>query len=107
MKKVKINGKDYPIAPTMWAQVQFKRDKGMSVAEIKGTDVEELLYYAYLCVKGACMRDKIPFSVDFESFLVTVDGDPLDSLLEAKTDEVKKKESLSTRTWRRLSLSGR
>lgn len=107
MKKVKINGRSFPIAPTMWAQVQFKRDKGKAVAKLKDEDIEEILYYAYLCVKGACMRDKVEFDMTFDEFLIKVEGDPLDALLVAKEYEVKKKESLLNRTMRWLSRLAR
>jgi len=91
MAVVKISGKDYPIRPTMWALVTFKREKGIPVERIPADGIEEVIYYAYLCVKSACMQDKIEFNISFDDFLQDVEGDPSLSLLEAKADDLKKK----------------
>lgn len=88
---IKIKNKDYPIRPTMWALLTFKREKGKQLSDIKNDELEEILYYTYLCVKGACMQDDIPFEMSFEDYIAQVEGDPTEVLLSIKQDEVKKK----------------
>jgi hypothetical protein len=88
---IKIKNKDYPIRPTMWALLTFKREKGRQLSDVKNEELEEILYYTYLCVKGACMQDDIEFTMSFEDYLMFVDGDPTEVLLNVKQDEVKKK----------------
>jgi hypothetical protein len=88
---VKIKGKEYPIEVTMWALLQFKRDKGKAVSELKDDDQEDMVYYSYLCVKGACMRAQIDFKMSFEDYILYVEGDPLEALLLSKIGEEKKK----------------
>ncbi len=91
MAGIKVKGEEYPAGLTMWAQLQFKRDKGIQVTELKADDIEGFLYYCWLRVKGACLRSEIDFPYSFEDFVVHVDGDPTEALLEPLTDEVKKK----------------
>ncbi len=91
MANIKIKKKDYPIRPTMWALLTFKREKGKQVSDIKNEDLEEILYYTYLCVKGACLQDDKPFEMSFEDYLTYVEGDPTEVLIMHKIEEVKKK----------------
>ena len=82
MKGIKVSGTEYPAGLTMWALLQFKRDKGKQVAEIEADDIEGFLYYCWLRVKGACLRSKIEFPFSFDDFLISVEGDPTEALLE-------------------------
>lgn len=88
---ITIKGKEYPIKPTMWALLQFKRERGLHVSELKATDIEDMLYYTWLCVKGACMQANLPFDISFEDYLSYVEGDPTEALIMEKLDDVKKK----------------
>lgn len=91
---IKIKKKDYPIRPTMWALLTFKRDKGKQVSDLKDSDLEDLLYYTWLCVKGACLQDEISFEMSFEDYIQDVEGDPTEALIMYKINEVKKKKVL-------------
>jgi hypothetical protein len=88
---IKIKNKEYPIRPTMWALITFKREKGKMLTDLTDGDLEDLMYYSYLCVKGACRQDDVDFTFTFEEYLEQVEGDPTDSLLAAKGEEIKKK----------------
>lgn len=88
---IKIKGVNFPIRPTMWALLTFKREKEKDVSDLKSTDLEDMLYYTWLCVKGACMQDEIDFTVSFEDYLKYVEGDPTEALIVNKLDEIKKK----------------
>lgn len=91
---IRIKGKEYPIKATMWSLLQFKRDKGHQVSEMKDGDLEELLYYTWLCVRGACIQAVIEFDMNFEDYVTYVEGDPTEAMVKEKfDDEVKKKES--------------
>lgn len=94
MAFVTIKNKEYPIAPTMWAQLQFKREKGKAASEISPEDIEELLYYTWLCVKGACMRAHVDFDLSCEDFIIHVEGDPMESLLTGSIEESEKKKKV-------------
>ncbi len=95
---VKIKGKDYPITPTMWALLQFKRDKNKNVSEIPPDDIELMLYYTWLCVKGACFQHNIDFNLSFEEYVESVEGDPTEALILEKVESIKKKENQSQQT---------
>lgn len=95
MSTVRVKDKDYPIAVTMWALITFKREKGKPVSELDPEDIEGFTYYSWLCVKGACMRDSIPFDVSFEDFQYLVVGDPSEALLVSKIEEQEKKKEKS------------
>lgn len=88
---VRIKGKEYPIKPTMWALLQFKRDKDINVSELKADDIELMLYYTWLCVKGACRQASIGFDLPFEEYLEYVEGDPTEAIIAEKLAGVKKK----------------
>lgn len=88
---IKIKGKEYPIRPTMWALLQFKREKNKSVSEIKDDEIEDLLYWTYLCVKNSCKQDGIDFAMTFEDYCEYVDGSPIESLVLEKAEGIKKK----------------
>lgn len=89
---IKIKNEEYPIRRTMWALLQFKRDKGKYASELKNEDLEDLLYYTWLCVKGACMQTDKKFDMSFEDYLINVEGDPTEALMEANVEEIKKKQ---------------
>ena len=88
---VKIKNIEYPIRPTMWALLAFHREKGKFVSDLKKTDLEDLLYYTWLCVKGACTQDNKMFEISFEDYITFVEGDPTEALMAAKLAEIKKK----------------
>ena len=89
---VKIKGKEYPIETTMWALLQFKRDKGKALSDLTDDDEEDMVYYTWLCVKGACMRAGMDFDMSFEDYTLWVEGDPTEALLLSKAVDPKKKE---------------
>ena len=88
---VVIKGKEYPIRATMWALLQFKRDKGVNVSDLKADDLDGMLYYTWLCVKGACKQADIVFDLTFEDYVLYVEGDPTEVLIIDKAEDQKKK----------------
>lgn len=90
---IKIKGKEYPIQPTMWALLQFKRDKGKGLSAVKDDELEDILYYTWLCVRGACMQQNTAFEMSFEDYIIYVEGDPAEELMTIKLEDVKKKKA--------------
>lgn len=68
MKKVIINGAEYPFRTTMGAMLRFKREHGIDLGELEQTDVEGLLKFMWCCIKSACSADSVEFSLSFDEF---------------------------------------
>lgn len=88
---IKIKGKEYPIRATMWALLEFKREKGYPVSELKDNNIEDLLYYTWLCVKSACRQADVEFDMSLEDYIAFVEDDPTEALVKGKLEEIKKK----------------
>lgn len=61
MKKVKINGKDYPFRLTIGAMVAYKRDTGEDFSKFNGEDMEKMLHIIFYGIKSACKADSVEF----------------------------------------------
>ena len=61
MKKVKINGKDYPFRLTIGATIAYKRDTGEDFTKFSGEDMEKMLSIIFNGIKSACKTDGIEF----------------------------------------------
>ena len=61
MKKVKINGKDYPFRLTIGSMVAYKRDTGEDFSKFNGEDMEKMLHIIFYGIKSACKADGIEF----------------------------------------------
>ena len=59
MKKVKINGKDYPFRLTIGAMVAYKRDTGEDFSKFNGEDMEKMLHIIFYGIKSACKADSV------------------------------------------------
>lgn len=59
MKKITINGKEYPFRLTVGAMVAYKHDTGEDFSEFKGNDMEKLGTIIYHGVRSACKADGI------------------------------------------------
>lgn len=68
MKKVVINGTEYPFRTTMGAMLRFKREHGIDLGELEQTDVEGLLKFMWCCIKSACSADGVEFNLSFDEF---------------------------------------
>ena len=61
MKKIKIQGREYPFCLTIGAMVAYKRETGEDFSQFKGDDMEKLGIIIYHGVKSACKIDNVPF----------------------------------------------
>lgn len=68
MKKVIINGKEYPCRITMGAMLRYKRMTGKDISELNNSDLESAMTLAYCCITSACNTDKVAFGMSFEDF---------------------------------------
>lgn len=68
MKKITIQGKEYPCRVTMGAMVRFKRESGKDVSRIDQSDVSDLVLLLWCCVASACAVDGVEFSYSFDMF---------------------------------------
>ena len=59
MKKITINGKEYPFRLTVGAMVAYKHDTGEDFSQFKGDDMEKLGSIIYHGVRSACKADGI------------------------------------------------
>lgn len=96
--RVEVGGKQLPCRLTMGAMLAFKRETGKDLAQMNGTNIEDLLCLMWCCISSACRADGIDFDLDFDDFCDHVTPDDLNhwnSLMatdgEDDEDEAKKK----------------
>lgn len=82
MRRITINGQDYPFRMTMGALLRFKRETGKDVSEVKTSDVADLVVLLWCCVASSCKADGVPFTYTLEDFADALDASTLDVLNE-------------------------
>lgn len=70
MKKITINGKEYPFRLTVGAMVAYKHDTGEDFSQFKGDDMEKLGTIIYHGVRSACKADGIVLPCDTKEDLL-------------------------------------
>lgn len=86
MKRIQINGKEYPVRMTMGALLRFKRETGKDVSEVKSTDVADMVILMWCCVASACKADGVDFSLSLDEFADSLDPASLKLLEEESQD---------------------
>ncbi|MGM9796552.1 MAG: hypothetical protein ACI3ZY_03040 [Parabacteroides sp.] len=61
MKKVTIDGKNYPFRLTIGATVDYKRDTGEDFSKFNGEDMEKMLHIIFHGIKSACKTNGVEF----------------------------------------------
>ena len=64
MKKIKIQGKEYPVRLTIGAMVAYKRDTGEDFTQFRGDDMEKLGCIIFHAVRTAGKSDGVAFPFD-------------------------------------------
>ncbi|MBR4562128.1 MAG: hypothetical protein IKO23_09455 [Bacteroidales bacterium] len=77
MKRISINGKEYPCRITMGAMLRFKRETGKDVSELKETDVAELVTFLWCCIASASKADDVEFGMSLMDFADMLDPETL------------------------------
>lgn len=80
MRKIKINGQEYPARMTMGALLRFKRETGKDVSEVKSSDVADTVILLWCCVVSACKADGVTFTLSLEEFADALDPSALQIL---------------------------
>ena len=91
MKKIRIQGKEYPLRVTMGAMVRFKRASGKEVSKIGGGDMTDVLLFAYCCVQSACKADGVAFDLSFDDFADLLEVEDFASFFGDMQTEAQKK----------------
>lgn len=66
MKRIELNGKQYPIALTMGACLEYKDLSGQEIDKVSGfSDIAQALY---CCTKTACRHNDVAFDYTLEDF---------------------------------------
>lgn len=100
MKRIEIKVKDkkYPFYKTMRGVLEFS-ESGFTNNQMVAGNARAILQFIYCYIKGACIRESIPFPFDFESFVDNVDENAMEQIAdtfkkaspEPATDDSKKK----------------
>ena len=93
MKRILINGKEYPVRMTMGAMLRFKRETGRDVSEVKRTDAADMVVLLWCMVASACSADKVPFELGLEDFADALTPEALTLLDEGEAPDGAKKKT--------------
>lgn len=82
MRRIIINGMEYPCRITMGAMLRFKRVTGHDISSLNSGDMAELITFLHCCVTSACRADKIEFSMDVEEMADHLTPDDLNAFYD-------------------------
>lgn len=87
MKKIVIDGTEYPCFQTMGAVLYYKDETGEEVSAIKAGEISKLVIFFWCTVKAACDRCKVEFPYTAREFAVMVDSSQLDQWQNSAMEE--------------------
>lgn len=82
MKKITINGTEYPCRITMGAFLIFHELTGREASDISDAALSDMIVFIYACVKSACRADKVEFDLSLEAFADAASPDSLDAFYQ-------------------------
>ncbi|MCF0160759.1 MAG: hypothetical protein HUJ99_08205 [Bacteroidaceae bacterium] len=85
MKRIALNGKEYPCRVTMGAMVRFKRESGHDAGQMKSGDTSDLVLFLWCCVASACSADGVEFPYDFMGFADAITPGMLDDFYKEES----------------------
>lgn len=77
MKRILINGKEYPCRITMGAMMRFKNETGHDVSKMDTTDVVEQVTLLWCCIVSASKADDVEFGIGLMDFADMLDPETL------------------------------
>lgn len=77
MRKIIIDGVEYPCFQTMGAMLYYKEETGEEVTAMKPDEISKLILFFYCTIKAACDRKKVEFPYSAREFSVMIDADTL------------------------------
>lgn len=72
MKKITVNGVEYPCYPTMGAFLRFKTETGLDISEVKNMDTSTSFILLYCCLVSACKAEGKIFELSLMEFADSV-----------------------------------
>ena len=86
--EITVNGETYPCYQTAGAMLRFKDLTGKEVAEIRVTDISDLIRFIWCCVVSACAREKKSFPLSLMDFADAMTPDQMQEWQDANSEEV-------------------
>lgn len=87
MKRIFINGKEYPCRITMGAMLRFKRETGKDASELKETDVAELVTFLWCCIASASKADDVEFGMSLMDFADKLEPETLTGFYTSMSED--------------------
>ena len=87
MKRISINGKEYPCRITMGAMLRFKRETGKDASELKETDVAELVTFLWCCIASASKADDVEFGMSLMDFADQLEPETLTGFYTSMSED--------------------
>lgn len=95
MKRITINGQEYPCRITMGAMLRFKRETGHDVSRMRADDVSDMVAFLWCCIASASKADGVPFDMPLMDFADMIGPETLtgfyDSMEKEQPDPEKKR----------------
>lgn len=89
MKRITIDGKEYPCRITMGAMVRFKNETGKDVSKMDTTDVVELVTFLWCCIASASKADGVEFGMSLMDFADRIAPDTITEFCNSMGQEKK------------------
>jgi hypothetical protein len=86
MKKVTLDGKDYPCYQTMGAMRRFRKATGQEISDVNVTEVSKMVDYMYYCTVSACAVEKVEFPYSDEEFADRITVETMQQWSQSITD---------------------
>ena len=94
MKRITINGKEYPCRVTMGAMLRFKQETGRDVIQLNANEVADLVTLLWCCIASASNAEGVEFGMELMDFADMLEpetiADFFTSMEEEKGDPEKK-----------------
>ena len=75
MKRIKVNGQEYPCRITMGAMLRYRNETGNDVGTMRSDDLSGLITFLWCCVASACNADRVEFGMSLMDFADRIDPD--------------------------------
>ena len=87
MKRISINGNEYPCRITMGAMMRFKNETGKDVSKMDTTDVTEQVTLLWCCIVSASKADGVEFGIGLMDFADMLDPETLKGFYTSMEEE--------------------
>lgn len=77
MKRITINGNEYPCRVTMGAMLRFRNETGRDVSQLDSNEAADLVTLLWCCVASASKADGVEFGMGLMDFADTLTPETL------------------------------